>query len=454
MESRETREGFERHARYIDPGFTRVLDLLGYGRFFGRAQGTKVWDAEGREYTDFLAGCGSIPLGYNHPELVAAAEKSLRASVPSFMQLAPQPGAGLLAEKLAERLGPELSRAHFANSGSEAVDGALKLAFAATRRRAVLHCDKSYHGVTLGVLSVMGGKRLRAPFPTLVESESVPFGDLDAVEKKLRTEKFASFIVEPIQFEGGVNLAEPSYFAGVRDLCKKHGTILVFDEAQTGMGRTGTFFAHRWLGVVPDVVCYAKAFSGGLVPIAGYSTSPEIQARAYGGFQDFEYVANTFSGGALASAVALRTVELVDEKLLEHVREVGEHLGARLRAIVAKGRLRAARGRGLLWGVECERPTSGLASVVTLGIPNAIGYRLFAYWIGMRMMERGFLTQIPTHDMSVLRIEPPLIVTPQEIDAFTDALEATLAENESFLRFATEAGGRIVSRKLERVIFA
>lgn len=454
MESRETLAGFERHARYIDPSFTRVLDLLGYGRFFVRAAGTKVWDAEGREYTDFLAGCGSIPLGYNHPELVAAAEASLRASVPSFMQLAPQPGAGLLAELLAERLGPSLSRAHFANSGSEAVDGALKLGFAATRRRAVLHCDKSYHGVTLGVLSVMGGKRLRAPFPTLIESESVPFGDLGAVERKLRTEKFASFIVEPIQFEGGVNLADPSWFAAVRDLCTKHGTVLVFDEAQTGMGRTGTFFAHQWLDVVPDVVCYAKAFSGGLVPMAGYSTSPEMQRRAYGGFQDFEYVANTFSGGALASAVARRTVELIDDALLAHVRVMGEHLGARLQEIVAKGRLRAARGKGLLWGVECERPTKGLGSVLTLGIPNEISYRLFAYWIGMRMMERGFLTQIPTHDMNVLRIEPPLIVTREEIDAFVDALDATLAENESFLRFAADAGGRIVSRKIERAVFA
>ncbi|HEY8073923.1 MAG TPA: aspartate aminotransferase family protein [Labilithrix sp.] len=452
LESDETRAAFERHARYVDPAFTRMLDLLGYGRLYVRASGTKIWDAEGRAYTDFLAGCGSVPLGYNHPELVAAAEASLRASVPSFMQLAPQSAAGMLAEALASRLGSDLSRAHFASSGSEAVDGALKLAFAATRRRAVLHCERSYHGVSLGVLPIMGAKRLRAPFPTLLASESIPFGDAEALERKLRTERFAAFVVEPIQFEGGVYVAPDGWLSVARALCEKHGTVLVFDEAQTGMGRTGAFFAHQALGVVPDVVVYAKALSGGLVPIAGYSTSPDWQRRAYGKIQDFEYVANTFGGGALACAVALRTVQLIDETLLAHVRAMGEHLAARLGAAVSRGALRAARGKGLLWGVACTPPTRSAASVLTLGLPNLFSYRVFAYWIGVCMMERGFLTQIPTHDMSVLRIEPPLIVEKEEIDAFVDALDATLAENEGFLRFARRVAGRFMERQIERAL--
>jgi putrescine aminotransferase len=448
-ESKETRSGFERHARYIDPSFTRLLDLLGYGRLFVRASGTTIWDAEGRAYIDFLAGCGSVPLGYNHPKIIAAAEATLRASVPSFMQLAPQPGAGLLAEMLASRLGRDLSRAHFANSGSEAVDGALKLAFAATRRGAVLHCDKSYHGVTLGVLSVMGGKRLRSPFPPLIPSESVAFGDLDAAARKLRTERFAAFIVEPIQFEGGVHQADHSYFAGIRALCHKHGTALIFDEAQTGLGRTGTLFAYQWIGVVPDILCYAKALSGGLVPIAGYSTSPEWQQRAYGKLQDFEFVANTFGGGSLACAVARCTLELIDDALLRHVNEMGQHLGARLKALEeTTPMLREARGKGLMWAVECDTPTHGLASVLTLGIPNLIAHSLYALWMAQRMMERGFLTQIPTHDQRVLRIEPPLVIERSEIDAFVSALGEAFSENESFFRFARAAGGRILERKL------
>ena len=445
-EAEETRRCFDRHA---NPAWIKVLDLLGYGRVFVRAEGTRMWDAEGRSYVDFLAGCGSVPLGYNHPELVAAASDSLRACLPSFVQLAPPREAGLLAEALAARLGPGLSRAHFVNSGSEAVDGALKLAFAATRRAGVLSCEKGYHGVGLGALSVMGADRLRAPFPTVPNRVRVAFGDLQAAELHLSTRRFAAFIVEPIQFEGGVLLAPPPYFVELARLCRKHGTALVFDEVQTGLGRTGTLFAFQGLGVVPDILCYAKALSGGLVPIGGYSTSEAWQKRAYGRLQDCELVANTFGGGALACVVARRTLSLVDDALLAHVREMGDHLAARLTSLTARcAMIREARGQGLMWAVECDSPTRGLGSVLTLGVPNLVAQELFAFWIAQRMMERGFLTQVPAHDQNVLRIEPPLIVSRLEIDGFVDALGETMAENERFLRFVKDAAGRLVQRKL------
>lgn len=448
-DSERTRRAFELHARYVNPEWIRALDLLGYGRLFVRAEGSRMWDAEGRAYLDFLAGCGAVPLGYNHPEIVAAAEASLRAKLPSFVQLAPQPEAGALAEALAARLDPELSRAHFVSSGSEAVDGALKLAFAATGREGVLHCERSYHGVSLGALSVMGSARMRAPFPTLAGAAAVPFGDLDAAAEQLKSERFAAFIVEPIQFEGGVHLCDPSYFVEVGALCKKHGTLLVFDEAQTGLGRTGTLFAYEWLGVVPDVLCYAKALSGGLVPIGGYSTSPAWQRRAYGGMQDCELVANTFGGGSLACAVAKKTLELLDGQQLAHVRAMGEHLGARLAELAASRRMiRQARGRGLMWAIEHGAPTKGLASTLTFGIPNAVARELFAYWIAQRMLEQGYLTQVPAHDPNVLRIEPPLVIEPEEIDGFCDALDRTIAENESFFRFVRDSAGRFLGRRL------
>jgi putrescine aminotransferase len=445
----ETARAFERHAQYINPAWIKVLGLLGYGRVFTRAVGSRMWDAEGRAYVDFLAGCGSVPLGYNHPELVRAAEEALRASLPSFVQLAPPREAGLLAEALAARLPPSLSRAHFVSSGSEAVDGALKLAFAATRRAGVLYCDRGYHGVSLGALSVMGSKRMRAPFPAVPEREAVPFGDLDVAEAMLRTGRFAAFIVEPIQFEGGVRLTDPSYFVELSALCRKHGTLLIFDEAQTGLGRTGTLFAFEWLGMVPDVLCYAKALSGGLVPIGGYSTSPELQRRAYGSMQDCELVANTFGGGALACVVARRTLELIDDVLLTRVRAMGEHLGARLETLAREqAMIKEARGRGLLWAVECGSPTAGALSVLTLGIPNLVARELYAFWIAQRMLERGFLTQVPAHDQNVLRIEPVLVVEQGEIDAFVDALRESLLENEGFFAFVRSAGGRLLSRQL------
>ncbi|MFO0740290.1 MAG: aspartate aminotransferase family protein [Labilithrix sp.] len=448
-EAGETARAFDRHARYINPAWIKVLDLLGYGRVFTRALGSRMWDAEGRAYVDFLAGCGSVPLGYNHPELVRAAEESLRACLPSFVQLAPPREAGLLAEALAARLPPQLSRAHFVSSGSEAVDGALKLALAATRRPGVLHCERSYHGVSLGALSVMGSARMRAPFPVVPDREHVPFGDLGAAETKLKTGRFAAFIVEPIQFEGGVRLTDPSYFVELHALCRRHGTLLVFDEAQTGLGRTGTLFAFEWLGMVPDVLCYAKALSGGLVPIGGYSTSPELQRRAYGGMQDCELVANTFGGGALACVVARKTLELIDDALLARVRATGEHLGGRLTALAREhAMVKDARGKGLLWAIECGSPTAGALTVLTLGLPNLVARELYAFWVAQRMLERGFLTQVPAHDQNVLRIEPVLVVEREEVDAFVDALHETLLENEGFFTFVRSAGGRLLSRQL------
>jgi putrescine aminotransferase len=456
--SDETRRAFERHARFINPAWTRVLDLLGYGRSFVRAEGTRMFDAEGRAYVDFLAGCGSVPLGYNHPELVATIVESLDARPASFVQLAPPYEAGLLAEALAARLPAELSRAHFVSSGSEAVDGALKLAFAATRRSGVLSCERGYHGVSLGALSVIGSEKMRAPFPAMTGREMIPFGDLDAAETKLKTERFAAFIVEPIQFEGGVRVASSRWFREVDALCKRYGTALVLDEAQTGIGRTGTLFAFEWLGIVPDVLVYAKALSGGLVPIGGYSTSPAWQKRAYGRMEDCELVANTYGGGALASVVARRTLELVDDALLARVREQGDYLGSRLRSVRAplalversggRAPLVEARGRGLMWAVECGAPTAGLASVLTLGIPNLIARELYAFWIAQRMLERGYLTQVPAHVRNVLRIEPPLVVEREEIDGFVDALAASLAENDTFFTFVKEAGGRFIERRL------
>jgi putrescine aminotransferase len=370
--------------------------------------------------------------------------------VPSFVQISPGLEHGLLAEALAKRLGPELSRTCLVNSGSEAVEGALKLAYAATRRASVLHCEKSYHGVTLGALSVMGSERMRAPFPSIPGSEMVPFGDLESVERRLKTKKYAAFIVEPIQFEAGIRLTKTSYFVEVALLCKKYGTLLVFDEAQTGIGRTGALFAHQWMGVTPDVVCYAKALSGGLVPIGGYSTSPDWQRRAYGRLEDCDLVASTFGGGALACTVARRTLELVDEPLLRHVRSMGEHLDKRLAAVkAATDTIADVRGKGMLWAIEFAPPTKGLSRLLTLGIPNLVARRLFAHWVAMRMLEKGFLTQTPSHDQNVLRVEPAFVMQPDEIDRFCDALKETVGENERFVKFVRDAGGRLLSRQLK-----
>jgi 4-aminobutyrate aminotransferase-like enzyme len=165
--------------------------------------------------------------------------------------------------------------------------------------------------------------------------------------------------------------------------------------------------------------------------------------------QDCELVANTFGGGSLACVVARRTIELIDEALLSRVREMGDYLGTRLEQLTAsRPMIRDARGKGLLRAIECAAPTQGIGSVLTLGIPNLVARELFAFWVAQRMLERGYLTQVPAHDQNVLRIEPPLIVSESEIDGFINALGETVAENESFFRFVRDAGGRLLGRQL------
>jgi putrescine aminotransferase len=437
----------ERHARYLNPSFVQRLQTLGFARVFTTAEGVTLTDADGATYTDFLSGYGSIPFGFNHPELVDTVARTLAARPPSFLHFAPNPEAGLLAEALAARLQRPLEVSFFTNSGAEAVEGAIKLAFAATRRARLLYCHGAWHGMTLGALSLMGGERYRAAFPSLPGCEAVAFGSLDGVERRLRTKKYAAFVVEPLQAEGGMRVPPPGYLAELGSLCAKYGTALILDEIQTGLGRTGSLFAYEREGLVPDILVYAKALSGGLVPIGGYTTSREWFRRAYPRPEDHDLHSSTFGGNALACAVARRTLALLDEPLLAKVRADGEHVARRLGELSASSPLVGEfRGAGLLWGIALAPPTRGLVTALTLGVPNAIASRLLAHWLAVRLLERRFITETCAHDESVLRIEPALTMPRATIDAFVEALHEILKENESFLSFARHAGARLIGR--------
>jgi putrescine aminotransferase len=437
---------YERHEKYIDPGFVSLLKTLGFGRTLTRAQGNYLYDEEGRSYLDMLSGFGSIPLGYNHPALIEAITKTLSQEPISFLHIAPNPHAGILAQQLAERLGA-LSISFFSNSGAEAVEGAMKLAYAATRRAKILYCVGAYHGMTLGALSCMGSERFRAPFPSLPGCEPVLFGSLDGLEEKLKTKSYAAFLLEPILIEGGVVTASNEYFQKVSALCKSYGTALIFDEVQTGMGRTGSLFAYQQMGMTPDIVVYAKAMSGGLLPIGGYSTTPEWFQRAYGRAQGLH--SSTFGGNALSCAVASKLLSLLDDILLTKVQTLGDFLGEELKKI-SSANIQEVRGAGLIWGVEFAPPTKGIATLATLGVPNAIMKKLFAHWVAVRLIERGFITETTTHNEAVLRVEPPLSITKEELKTFIQALTEVLQENERFADFVRQAGGRLLSQLSQR----
>jgi putrescine aminotransferase len=408
------------HAEHINPVFMEAIDLFGFGRTFVRAEGLSLWDAEGREHTDFLSGYGALALGHNHPDVHAAVDEVLRTPTPHFLLVSPHPLAAELARRLTSLAPSGLDRCFLGSSGSEAVEGALKLARAATSRPRLLAADGSYHGTTLGALSVTGNRKHRTPFePLLGGCQFVPFGDVDAVERELRRRDVAGLILEPVQGEGGVRVPPPGYLAEVAKLCRKYGTLLILDEVQTGLGRCGHLFACAADSVEPDVLLLAKGLSGGLAPISALLTRRALWDRAYGTFERQDLHCSTYSGGPVACAAALATLAVIErDALCVKANELGAYLGERLRAVTAGHRLiREVRGLGLFWGLELRTPFAGVPA------------DLVGQWLVVGLLERGQLTQTCGDAPSVVRVQPPLTVTRTAIDGFVDALSRTLTEH-------------------------
>lgn len=378
-----------------------------YARFpvvFTRGRGCLLWDANGKEYLDFLAGIAVCNLGHCHPEVTRAlcqqAETLVHVSNLFYTQPQVELAAQLTRLSFADKV-------FFSNSGAEANEGAIKLARKASRDRYgegrfhIITMKDSFHGRTLATLSATGQEKVHKGFEPLVEGFTyVDFGSLNAVEAAI-TEKTCAVMVEPIQGEGGVNIPDAGYLAGLRELCRRHDLLLIYDEVQVGMGRTGTLFGYEHEGVAPDIMTLAKALGNGL-PVGAMLAGDKVAAAFVPGTH-----ASTFGGTPLITAAALRVVEIISEpSFLAGVRERGEYFRERLRELQARhGMVREIRGRGLMIGMELDRP----------------GQRIVEY-----CLEKGAVINC-THD-TVLRFVPPLIVGHQEIDRLTDILDGALRE--------------------------
>jgi putrescine aminotransferase len=395
------------YAGHINPKLAQASGLFGGGRDFVRADGLELWDAEGRAYLDFLAGYGATPLGHNHPDVRAAIEAVLRAQVPHFLLISPQPLAAALGQRLAQLVPGGLEICTLAGSGSEAVEAGLKLSRLVTRRPRFVSADGSYHGTTLGALSITGSRRHRAPF-----------GDAGAIERDLRRRDVAAVVLEPVQGEGGIRPAPAGYLAEVRRLCTRYGTLLVLDEAQTGLGRCGRMFACEEDGVEPDILILAKGLSGGLAPVAAMLTRRQWWMRAYGTLERYDLHCSTFGGGPIACAAALATLAVLQrDELPARAAELGQYLGAKVQEVTAGHPLiREVRGRGLLWGIELDASAGITAD-------------LLGQWLVVGLLERGIVTQVCADATNVVRLQPPLVVTRAAIDSLAQALRATLAEH-------------------------
>jgi putrescine aminotransferase len=418
-----------RYAEHINPAFIRLLGTFGYGRVFERTRGTELWDDRGRRYLDFLAGFGATSIGHNHPRLVARLAQALSADLPHVMHVGPQALAAELGAALA-RVTPGLPMCLLSLSGGEAVEAAMKLARAATGRPGILHCEGGFHGTGFGSLSIMGHHRFQKPFgPLLPDCAPVAFGDLEALDRALGKRSVAAFVVEPIQGEAGVRIAEDEYLVEAQRLCRRAGALFILDEVQTGFGRTGRMCAyHRVAGLDPDAVILGKALGGSMIPVSATMTRRHLHQRAFGSAKTFDLHGSTYAGNALSCAAALETLQIIeDDKLAERAQTEGDYLCSSLAYRLSGHPLvREVRGRGLLIGLELGPTGQGVLQRLAPSLVKTVSREVLGQWLSLRLLERGILCQPASQAWDVLKITPPLNVTRADIDTFIACLVRVL----------------------------
>lgn len=363
-----------------------------------RGRGTRVWDVDGKEYLDFVAGLAVCGLGHCHPKVVRAiqeqAERLIHVSNLYYIEPQIRLAALLTEHSFADKV-------FFCNSGAEANEGAMKLARKFTKEKTgedryeIITMDRSFHGRTFATLTATAQEKFHKGFSPLMPGfKYVPFNDLDSVRKAVDS-KTCAILVEPIQGEGGVNCPRPGYLKGLRQICDENGLLLIFDEVQVGMGRTGKLFAYEHEDVKPDIMTLAKSLAGG-VPIGALLMTDRVAE----GFKPGDH-ASTFGGNPLATAAGVAAVQaILEEGMIENSRQVGAYFLSRLRELAGQFEfVKEVRGKGLILGMELRMDG---ASVVK------------------EMLERGFLINCTMGN--VLRFLPPLIVTREEVDRLIEAL--------------------------------
>lgn len=457
-----TEEIYRRYSTYVNPIFGTVSKMGQFERKFTAAQGITLHSADGDAYYDFVGGYGAVNIGHNHPRLLEGIQRYFELCPPGLLQVVPGVYASALAENLALIAPGDLEMVFFCNSGTEAVEGALKLARIYTGRQAYVSAKNSFHGKSFGSLSVTAREKYQKYFrPLLPECRHVEYGSLPELEAALAAEDVAAVILEPIQGEGGVIVPPPGYLKGAQELCRRYGALLIADEVQTGFGRTGKMFACEHEGVAPDIMTVAKSLGGGLVPIGAYLTTRRIWEESYGNQEKYLLHTSTFGGNNFACAVGLLAIETIfRENLMENARSVGDYLRVGLRSVAEKFPfVKEVRGRGLMLGIEFARGMErGLDALIDTWM-NSASPELFNYIDNVLLcdlknrfhdllddlmvnIEQGIsdnfatkvastllndsriLTIVTLNNPRVMRIQPPLVITREIADYFIDSFDA------------------------------
>jgi len=421
-------ENYDLHEQHINPTLVQVQRIIGFDRVYARAEGSYLYDMAGNDYLDFLSGYSVFNTGRNHPVIKKAVHDALDLDLPNMVQMDCSLMSGLLAEALLKKCPPHLNAVFFCNSGTEAVEGAIKFARAATGRSKVISLHGSYHGLSYGSLSITDSGNFREGFGALLEGVShVDIGDLAALETALSAGDVAAFIIEPVQGKG-VHFPHDDFYQKAQALCRQHGTMFVCDEVQSGLGRTGKWWAHEHWGLEPDIMTLAKSLSGGYVPCGAIVTRRSIYQKVFSSLDRCVVHSTTFGRNNLAMTCGLATLSVLeDEQLVENAARRGDQLMERIDGLRAKHPIiKEVRGKGLMIAIEFAEPPSFAGKVAWRAMHKMDG-GLFIQTVVVPMMSKHrILTLVAGHNMDVIKILPPLIIGDREIDRFVDALDQTL----------------------------
>ncbi len=425
---------YDLHARHINPAFVKMLRTIGFDKAYTRGEGPYLFDAEGNRYLDFLTGWGVFALGRNHPKIRAVLNEVLSQDMPNLVRMDCSLLSGLVAEKLVHHASAKgatnLSRVFFCNSGTESVEAALKFARCATGKSKVVYCDHAFHGLTMGSLSVNGAEFFRERFGDMVPGTTpIPFNNLGALEKSLARRDVAAFVVEPVQGKSCEMVADGFLKEAVR-LCHAAGALLIVDEVQCGLGRTGEWFAFQhFAGVQPDIVCVAKALSGGYVPVGAVITSSRIMDCVFNSMERCVVHSNTFGQNDLAMAAALATLHVIEEeRLVENAAELGGYAIARLRELAAGCPfVDEVRGQGLMFGIDFKRPENSVKLKLAWDTLHSLNFGVFSQMLVVPLLhDHRILTQVAGYHTELIKFLPALTVSREDIDYFLAAMAQVL----------------------------
>jgi len=422
-------------AAHVNPRIVRVLRLMGLDEKFVDARGCYLHGAGGKRFLDFHSGEGATSLGYNHPDVTEFLTAIMERGLPNMIQLNCNVLAGLLAERLLAKAPKHLTKVYFTSSGGETVDSALKFARCATGRNRILYCRQSFHGLTLGALSICGDEEFKEGFGTpLPHTSQIEFNDLDRLTSELKKGDVAAFITEPIQGRE-VLVADRDFLANAGRLCRENGALFILDEIQTGLGRTGSFFALEQFDAEPDLLLVAKALSGGLVPVGAVLMRERIFASVYSSLERCYVHHSTYGYNTLAMAAGLATMDVIERKgLVANSKAMGAKIRAGLESLKARHTLLAdVRGKGLMFAIELGK-AKGFINKIKWGVIEKMSKGLMPQMVVIPLFkDHGILSMVSGLN-NVIKFIPPLIIGDVEVDYFLKSLDQVLTECETTSR--------------------